>query len=661
MEQTQEAPFAASATTTTTSSLPLPMGPNLVGDQRGERNDGGGGGGDVVAVRRAAAVSVDDGITLHVPLAPTIATTPHYDTAHSNNNTNNSASGEVPRALPATGIGHDHHTHAPIPSLTLSSPHPAADASTIPMVTPIRSRKSKLAGPTSGALQRAFDAFHQHDQDHDHLISRNELLAVLHDAGLDIDETDVHDILRLVDLEGTGDLDFEEFYSLYVGLEIFNRLKKDTRSVMKKRELKQLLRMYGLDTDEKKLHKMMKLVGVEAGGIVHFDDFLRIYVKVHHQHHKNVDLLEHAVRHWYSGSGHGTILAIENLSPVQDMIAGTCAGVSITLVGHPFDTVKVRIQTAEKGMFAGPIDATLKTIRGEGLRGLYKGMGSPLATIPVINAIVFASYGLAKSWFTDPENPNKPLTLLQLASAGAFAGIVNSVVVSPVELIKTRLQTQYDNPGSVKDAMRHLLESGRLAFSWGKTPVDGVSGMPLMLNSDGSPVQDRYKGPVDVMRRIYRKAGIFGLGRGMSATVYRETPAYVGQFVVYELLKRAMMAQEEKEGSADDLNPFQLMFAGGLAGISAWVVSYPMDLVKSQIQAAPDFLAAKPKYAKSRLLFDGGFFSCVRQNVAANGWASLWKGFTPCVARAFPANAAGFLTYELAAKMLREKQQQANN
>eukprot|EP01087_Luapelamoeba_hula_P016358 TRINITY_DN5027_c0_g1_i2.p1 TRINITY_DN5027_c0_g1~~TRINITY_DN5027_c0_g1_i2.p1 ORF type:complete len:503 (+),score=66.00 TRINITY_DN5027_c0_g1_i2:80-1588(+) len=371
MEQTQEAPFAASATTTTTSSLPLPMGPNLVGDQRGERNDGGGGGGDVVAVRRAAAVSVDDGITLHVPLAPTIATTPHYDTAHSNNNTNNSASGEVPRALPATGIGHDHHTHAPIPSLTLSSPHPAADASTIPMVTPIRSRKSKLAGPTSGALQRAFDAFHQHDQDHDHLISRNELLAVLHDAGLDIDETDVHDILRLVDLEGTGDLDFEEFYSLYVGLEIFNRLKKDTRSVMKKRELKQLLRMYGLDTDEKKLHKMMKLVGVEAGGIVHFDDFLRIYVKVHHQHHKNVDLLEHAVRHWYSGSGHGTILAIENLSPVQDMIAGTCAGVSITLVGHPFDTVKVRIQTAEKGMFAGPIDATLKTIRGEGVRLTY--------------------------------------------------------------------------------------------------------------------------------------------------------------------------------------------------------------------------------------------------------------------------------------------------
>jgi solute carrier family 25 carnitine/acylcarnitine transporter 20/29 len=41
-----------------------------------------------------------------------------------------------------------------------------------------------------------------------------------------------------------------------------------------------------------------------------------------------------------------------------------------------------------------------------------------------------------------------------------------------------------------------------------------------------------------------------------------------------------------------------------------------------------------------------------------NGWRSVWKGFGPCVSRAFPANAAGFLAYEIAAKLIRERQEE---
>jgi hypothetical protein len=37
-------------------------------------------------------------------------------------------------------------------------------------------------------------------------------------------------------------------------------------------------------------------------------------------------------------------------------------------VGHPFDTIKVRLQTGQKGLFSGAIDATMRTIRKEGVR-----------------------------------------------------------------------------------------------------------------------------------------------------------------------------------------------------------------------------------------------------------------------------------------------------
>jgi len=38
----------------------------------------------------------------------------------------------------------------------------------------------------------------------------------------------------------------------------------------------------------------------------------------------------------------------------------------------------------------------METYTHEGFRGFYKGMGSPLITIPVVNSIVFASYESAK-------------------------------------------------------------------------------------------------------------------------------------------------------------------------------------------------------------------------------------------------------------------------
>ncbi len=47
-------------------------------------------------------------------------------------------------------------------------------------------------------------------------------------------------------------------------------------------------------------------------------------------------------------------------------------------VGHPFDTVKVRLQTTEKSHFRGPVDCLMQTLRKEGFAGLYKGATPPL-------------------------------------------------------------------------------------------------------------------------------------------------------------------------------------------------------------------------------------------------------------------------------------------
>lgn len=58
-------------------------------------------------------------------------------------------------------------------------------------------------------------------------------------------------------------------------------------------------------------------------------------------------------------------------------IAGTCGGIVICMVGHPFDTLKVRLQTQPSGnpVYKGLGDCFMKTMKWEGIGGLYRGVG----------------------------------------------------------------------------------------------------------------------------------------------------------------------------------------------------------------------------------------------------------------------------------------------
>lgn len=56
------------------------------------------------------------------------------------------------------------------------------------------------------------------------------------------------------------------------------------------------------------------------------------------------------------------------VSSFRSLAAGGVGGVCAVLVGHPFDLVKVRMQTAEKGVYTGALDVVKRTVAREGLR-----------------------------------------------------------------------------------------------------------------------------------------------------------------------------------------------------------------------------------------------------------------------------------------------------
>ena len=96
------------------------------------------------------------------------------------------------------------------------------------------------------------------------------------------------------------------------------------------------------------------------------------------------------------------------------------------------------MQTAKLGNELNMRGVITNTIRNEGVLAFYKGMGPPLVTVPLINSIIFASYEFYKKLVNVQSESD--FTFNQCMQAGMFAGFVNSFVLSPIELVKCRLQ-----------------------------------------------------------------------------------------------------------------------------------------------------------------------------------------------------------------------------
>ncbi|KAL6049158.1 Solute carrier family 25 member 45 [Balamuthia mandrillaris] len=261
-------------------------------------------------------------------------------------------------------------------------------------------------------------------------------------------------------------------------------------------------------------------------------------------------------------------------------------------VGHPFDTLKVRLQTAPRGTYKNLFDCFTKTVKKEGPRGLYKGLSSPLMGDSLTNAVIFGVYGasrriLLEDGETEADFDHLPLWKINLA--GSMVGLAAGTILTPVELIKIRLQLQTKGKGE------------RL-----------------------------YNGPFDCAKKVIKKEGVKGLFRGLGATWTRDIPSFGIYFVVYEGLRRMLL----KEGrTLDQLAPWKQLIAGGAGGMAAWLVSYPQDVIKSRMQ-----MDVEQKYRN--------MWHCMRESYNAGGMRVFLRGMEVTLLRAFPVNAVIFFVYQ---------------
>jgi len=243
----------------------------------------------------------------------------------------------------------------------------------------------------------------------------------------------------------------------------------------------------------------------------------------------------------------------------------------------------------------------------EGMRGFYKGLASPVFGAMAENAVLFSVYGQSKKFL---QGKKSEASMLNCVAAGSFTGIFVAFVLTPVELIKCRLQVQVTN-------------------------------------------EAKYKGPIDCIRKIVREEGAVGLYRGLTATLSREIIGNAAWFGVYELGCRLLTP---KGKTKDDLNLISLMTAGACAGMVYWALPYPADAIKSVLQtiepAKTREIAAR--YRNLKLIHGNPlekieltFSEVGRYIYQTKGIRGFYQGLSITLCRAAPTNATIFSTYEL--------------
>lgn len=279
---------------------------------------------------------------------------------------------------------------------------------------------------------------------------------------------------------------------------------------------------------------------------------------------------------------------------VKDLLAGTAGGIAQVLVGQPFDTTKVRLQTSSTPTTVAEVVG--KLIKNEGPAGFYKGTLTPLVGVGACVSIQFGVNEAMKRYFhSKNSNDTTPLTLSQYYTCGFVGGISNAFLASPIEHVRIRLQTQ-----------------------------------------TGSGSSAEYTGPLDCIRKL-RAGG--GLMRGLMPTMLRESNGCGVYFLTYE----ALIANQNYHGVArGDIPTWKLCLYGAFSGTALWIMIYPIDVVKSVMQT--DSLKS-PANGKN-------MFEAAKSIYLKHGISAFFKGFAPTMLRAAPANGATFATFELAMRLL---------
>lgn len=238
---------------------------------------------------------------------------------------------------------------------------------------------------------------------------------------------------------------------------------------------------------------------------------------------------------------------------------------------------------------------------------------------------------------TSTGNGRPPIAFGHLAISAAVAGSCASFVLTPVELVKCKMQVQNIMPSS----------------------------------SSSTPIKS--PGPITITRQILKRDGFKGLWLGQTGTFIRETGGSAAWFVAFELGVSYFLSRREARGQRPpsssvsnvqtnsggevlgeikrerdylikaDLAAWELMLSGAIAGVTYNVMLFPADCIKSAVQTEDELRRGGGGGALQGQRTS--FLATGKEILKARGVRGLYQGCGLTALRAAPSSALIFYMF----------------
>lgn len=293
----------------------------------------------------------------------------------------------------------------------------------------------------------------------------------------------------------------------------------------------------------------------------------------------------------------------------RNLIAGILSSILSRTMVAPLDRLKMLYQVNYVGLTKPPsISVGMKEIyNAEGFRGYFRGNFVNILKGSPENGIRLYTFELTK-WNLQKKYGEK-LSNTSLFLSGALSGVLSTIVIFPLEVLKLRIAA--------------------------------------------SP-KGTYSGIIDALLKIYREPrGVFNFYSGLEASICAVIPNAGFNLTVYEVLKTFYSGKSGVDNATYLTTP-TLIFIGGLSAIISSTVLYPFQIVQSRMimhnLKAAEFKLEAP--CNAGRIFKYKFLRSIYSTYKYDGIAGFYKGYVPAITKIGIGNGIGFGVYEKTKKLL---------
>lgn len=220
------------------------------------------------------------------------------------------------------------------------------------------------------------------------------------------------------------------------------------------------------------------------------------------------------------------------LNPLRSAICGASAAFAHDIFMTPFDTIKQRVQL---GYYRNIFHCARVVFMKEGIRAFYLSLPTTMAmNLPY--GMIMVSINDSVREVLNPGN-NSIVGMKNSMIAGSIAGAIAAAVTNPLDVVKTKLQTQSLEPVASPMVTKHMSRS----YSTGAIPsVNGPQNLryelPTIVRAD------KLTGAFQVAIKIFREEGIRGFMRGIAPRMLVHSPSVAVSWTAYESMKKLLLS-----------------------------------------------------------------------------------------------------------------------